>query len=110
MEGYKWLFIIFLLLGSLILFSNQAFSYDNFSTHPALTEEIVKFYNLNFPEEISEQEKEWLKYGSIHEDDPPRYINHFYDPTTGQGWTGERMDKIPAPIVRQFVLIGLSTC
>ncbi|MDA8242413.1 MAG: hypothetical protein M0Z67_18840 [Nitrospiraceae bacterium] len=29
--------------------------------------------------------KAWIESGSETEDNPPRWLNHFYDPTTGQG-------------------------
>jgi len=38
---------------------------------------------------FSQQEIEWLKQGSIREDEPARYINYFYDPVHKTGWTGK---------------------
>lgn len=77
------------LLCSLIIFiilffnysNNNSFAYDDKTTHPALTNEIVDFYNLSFPNnQLTAQQKEWIVQGSIDEDAPPRWINHFYDP------------------------------
>jgi hypothetical protein len=68
--------ITFLLISLLPLFS---FAFDANSTHPALTEEIVKFYNSFAERKITNEELELLKQGSILEDSSPRWVNHFYD-------------------------------
>ena len=74
------------IIGSLFLFSNNSKSYNDKTTHPGLTDEIVDFYNLSFDDKLTPEEKEWIVQGSIDEDTPPRWINHFYDPTNGDGW------------------------
>jgi len=72
----KEILITFFLIFFLPLFS---FAFDANSTHPALTEEIVKFYNSFAERKITNEELELLKQGSILEDNSPRWVNHFYD-------------------------------
>ncbi len=62
-----------------ILFPLFSFAFDANSTHPALTEEIVKYYNSFAERKITNEELELLKQGSIFEDKSPRWVNHFYD-------------------------------
>ena len=64
----------------LFLFFQSSSGYDDKTTHPALADEIVDFYNLSFDNKLTNEEKEWIVQGSIDEDTPPRWINHFYDP------------------------------
>jgi len=73
------------LLGAfLVPFS--AFGYSQNTTHPALTDEIVDFYNLSFKDNtITQEEKQWLIKGSIDEDDGGRFFSHFYDPIYDRG-------------------------
>ena len=88
--GNKKIIVIFgliLLVGSVILYS-RVFSYNDTITHPALTDNIVDVYNENFDLKLSGQEKEWIKQGSIAEDTPTRWMNHFYNPVSGGGLFG----------------------
>ena len=83
-------------LGGLI-FGLQVFAYSPFYTHPDLTEEIAKLFNLKNSTagfNISKQEIEWLRQGAINEDDAPRWINHFYDPTNKVGWSGKHFGTL----------------
>ena len=97
-------FLIFLSLCFVfvvIAFYNKTSAYDDQTTHPALTDEIVDFYNLSFPDkQLTPQQKEWIVEGSILEDTPPRWINHFYDPINKIGWSGEHTGKYDAETVR----------
>lgn len=68
----------------------SAFAYDNHTTHPGLTAQIVDFYNSKSADKLTDQEKQWIIEGSILEDAPPRWVNHFYDPTTQLGWMGDK--------------------
>lgn len=78
----KILFLWALLLAMPIFVS----SYDDHTTHPALTQEIIKFYNLKFPEKnISDAEAESVIQGSIDEDLNSRWLRHFYDPVHNRG-------------------------
>ncbi len=85
-------------------------AYDESTTHPALTQEIVDFYNASFPTApLTSQQKEWVIAGSRDEDTPPRWINHFYDPVRGVGWSGDKSGSIPAPVVSMLGQVGLSS-
>lgn len=87
-----------------------AFAYSDKTTHPALTDEIVDFYNLIHPEKpLGLKEKEWLIEGSQLEDIWPRPVNHFYDPTYKVGWTGRGIPHIsPSLAYYSVVWAGLS--
>ena len=74
------------LLGAFLLAVMPVFAYDQENTHPALTGEIVDFYNLNFPnKKLTEEEKQWLMKGSVDEDSGVRMLYHFYDPVHNRG-------------------------
>ena len=90
-----------LIVGGLFIFPQYGKGYNDKTTHPALTDEIVDFYNLSFTNKLTDEEKEWIVEGSINEDIPPRWINHFYDPTTGEGWKSENLGDV-APITLQI--------
>src|SRR3989338_8240858 len=76
--------------GALIgaFFITKASAYDQPHTHPALTDEIVDFYNLNFSKKLNNQDKTWLIQGSMDEDQGMRPMNHFYDPVHNIGMAG----------------------
>ena len=75
--------------------TKTANAYDQHNTHPALTDEAVDFYNLNFPKnKITEKEKQLLIKGAVEEDFLPRPMNHFYDPVYKKGWAGYRSSKL----------------
>jgi len=97
----RYKLLIILILTGLVI-SGPVFSYDDLTTHPALTDEIVDFYNLFFDEEITEEEKEWIIDGAMSEDTPPRWINHFYDPINKVGWSGEKTGIWPAFSIKYF--------
>lgn len=61
-------------------------AYDDDTTHPALTQEIIKFFNIKFPEKnISDADAEHVIQGSIDEDKDGRWTRHFYDPVHNRG-------------------------
>lgn len=77
--------ICFILVG-LFCVSSDVLAYDNLTTHPALTREIIKYYNNYFSKSISNEDIEMIASGSIKEDEPEiRTMNHFYDPISGKG-------------------------
>ncbi|MEN9341786.1 MAG: hypothetical protein RIQ54_42 [Candidatus Parcubacteria bacterium] len=85
------------------------FAYDDTTTHPALTEQIIDLYNHFYPgDPLTNQQREWVIQGAIDEDLAPRWINHFYDPITGSGWTGEKSGSLSTDIVRMVSALGLS--
>ncbi len=82
-------------------------AYNDQTTHPALTDEIVDFYNLVFSNNpLTSEEKEWIITGSINEDVIPRMMNHFYDPVTSQGWTGELAGSVSVDALRKIAEMG----
>ncbi|PIP73998.1 MAG: hypothetical protein COW88_00275 [Candidatus Lloydbacteria bacterium CG22_combo_CG10-13_8_21_14_all_47_15] len=75
---------IFLAAIFLPLFS---YAYSQQTTHPALTDEIVDFFNFSYTDALlSADEKRFLIEGSTEEDSPEtRVVNHFYDPVRNVG-------------------------
>ena len=93
----KLLLITFLILGGTAVFLLASFSqgYNTGWTHPTLAEKSARIFNQYGAGNLSEADIRQIVQGAVNEDTPPRWVNHFYDPTTGQGWTGERMgDRI----------------
>lgn len=98
-----------LVLVGLFSVFHSALAYDEKTTHPALTNEIVSFYNLTHPDaKITDEERGWIIEGSRFEDTPPRWINHFYDPIHKTGWSGSGEGDIPASAVQIISQFGLS--
>ncbi len=63
-------------------------SYSEKTTHPALTREVVTFYNHHFSgRSISESDTKLVIQGSIDEDAGTRWLQHFYDPAHNRGLT-----------------------
>ncbi|MEK7131356.1 MAG: hypothetical protein AAB797_01290, partial [Patescibacteria group bacterium] len=84
------------ILGGLV-FSLPIFAYSPFYTHPDLTEEMAKLFNFKNSTagfNISAPEIQWLRQGAIDEDDAPRWVNHFYDPTNKVGWSGKHFGTL----------------
>ncbi|MBI2515133.1 lamin tail domain-containing protein [Candidatus Wolfebacteria bacterium] len=93
----------FLIASSLLYFVGTALAYDDKTTHPALTDEIVDFYNLLHPDKpLTSEQKEWIVEGSILEDTNPRWINHFYDPIYKVGWSGEHAGAVEKEKIQEF--------
>ena len=74
-------------MGSALIIS-RVFSYDTNIAHPYLTESIANLYNKNSDRKLSDEEVGWLRQGTVDEDIPIRWMNHFYDPQTGSGLWG----------------------
>jgi len=72
-------------LASGFLFSGKIDAYDDQTTHPDLTREIISFYELSTGKKLSDEQKQWVIQGSIDEDFAPRWLNHFYDPILDRG-------------------------
>jgi len=90
-------------------FFNLANAYNDQTTHPALTEQAVDLYNFSFADkQLTSEQKEWIIEGSILEDTPPRWINHFYDPIYKTGWTGLQAGKISQEDAKFFSSVFLS--
>ncbi len=72
--------------GTLLVLPLFGLAYDDKTTHPALTQEIVKFFNSNFQDlKISGEDAKYVIQGSIDEDAGIRYMRHFYDPVYNRG-------------------------
>ena len=83
-------------LVAIILFALPAVSsaYEPTQTHAGLTEQVVEFYNLQFDNKITAEQKELMVKGAMEEDDPvTRALNHFYDPIRNIGIEGGRTAK-----------------
>ncbi|MBI2444212.1 MAG: hypothetical protein HYV42_03160 [Candidatus Magasanikbacteria bacterium] len=110
MRRLSGVFVLILLIGGVVPVGLPAArAFDERTTHPALTEQMAEFFNLNYPQEpLTPKEKALLVQGSIDEDTEPRWINHFYDPIYNEGWRGERMGILPSWLVRALSRILLS--
>ena len=86
----------FLVVVGMVIFTlHITFAYSPYNTHPALSEEMAKLFNFEKPEQkLSAQEISWIMKGSIREDEPPRWINHFYDPIHQEGWKGRHFGNL----------------
>lgn len=85
------------------------YTYSEDTTHPALTWEIVDLFNRSFPEmALTDEEREWVIKGSQDEDTWPRWINHFYNPETNQGWQAEYFGSLSSSTARQLTKVLLS--
>lgn len=103
MENIRALRKYFIALVLLVTGPVFVFAYDDRTTHPALTQEIIKLFNLKFPERnISDTDAERIIQGSIDEDKDGRWTRHFYDPVhnwglsylgiqwqSAKGWVGD---------------------
>lgn len=90
--GNKNLFLIVLFVFGIFLnlvFVDQVFCYDSFIAHPGIAGLAVKAYNKDNSKKITAEQYEWIKQGSVDEDTPVRWLNHFYDPVYNRGlWFG----------------------
>ncbi|MFY9462228.1 MAG: hypothetical protein WAP51_03445, partial [Candidatus Sungiibacteriota bacterium] len=72
--------------GLLLVVPLLTFAYDDETTHPALTQEIVKLFNRSFPGiALNDAERLVVMQGSIDEDEGLRPLQHFYDPVYKRG-------------------------
>mgnify|MGYP001602345362 CR=1 FL=1 len=46
---------------------NKAFAYSDKTTHPDLTREIITFYELLTGKKFTDEQKQWVIFGSIEE-------------------------------------------
>lgn len=72
--------------GALLVSPFFGYAYDDTTTHAALTQEIVKFFNQSYAEKaLNQDELELVVKGSIDEDKGIRWMHHFYDPVYDRG-------------------------
>src|SRR3989338_5992540 len=83
----KNLIIIFggIIFASIFLWFTPGMAYDDQTTHPDLTREIINFYELATGRKLTDEQKQWAIQGSRDEDFAPRWVNHFYDPIFDKG-------------------------
>ena len=79
-----FVFIIFVFILNLTLV-RQVFCYDTNIAHPGIAGLAVKLYNQNNAQKITAEQFNWIKTGAIEEDEPTRWLNHFYDPVYNRG-------------------------
>ncbi len=79
------IFLALILVG-IFLFAHESQVYGDKTTHPGLTNEVARFFNYYAIDKLTSQEIVWLKQGSVEEDVPPRWVNHFYDPIYDKGY------------------------
>lgn len=99
-----WLF----LLPVFVIFVFFAFAYEPQPTHYSLAKKSAELFRQYYGN-LSDEEISLIAEGAVKEDTPPRWINHFYDPTNGLGWTGARMGELPDYLVQRFSDIFLSS-
>lgn len=79
----------------------NALAYNNITTHPALTSEMVKLHNNFSEKKINNEEKQWIMDGSSEEDVPvTRTLNHFYDPIYQTGLSGDINAEELTPFIK----------
>ncbi len=87
MENRK--FVIFLApviaLGLFLAWPKISLGYDT-GTHEFLTDTAIRLYDKNYPQnKIDSALNSFVLDGTRREDDPPRWMNHFYDPVYERG-------------------------
>ncbi|MDP3726135.1 MAG: hypothetical protein Q8R36_02970, partial [bacterium] len=88
MENNRIINAILMTVGILLVSPFFVYAYDDKTTHPALTNETVKFFNNKYPElQLADKDKSILTKGSIDEDKGARALHHFYDPIYNRGIT-----------------------
>lgn len=71
-------------------------AYSQETTHPALTQEIVRWYNEKYTlTAFDDSEGELIIQGSIDEDSDARFMNHFYDPVHNIGLSVRGLETWP---------------
>ena len=58
---------IILVSGFLLLTHSNILAYDDKTTHPDLTREVIIFYELSTGKKFTEEQKQWIIQGSIDE-------------------------------------------
>ena len=77
--------IITFFITAFVFWAGVVFCYDSNIIHPRLTVAAVDLYNLEGKKAISDEEKNWISFGARAEDTDPRYVNHFFNPKSGEG-------------------------
>jgi len=91
MENNK---LVILFSVCLFFLAFPVFAYDNITTHPKMTEEVIKLFNQTYPNlKLSAEEIASIKQGSADEDSGARSVKHFYDPVYNRGILGFETSK-----------------
>ncbi len=91
--------------GLFFVFNNNTEAYGTGSTHPFLTKQIANLYNAIYTPKLTDEQIKQMIEGSVDEDTMPRWINHFYDPTTGDGLLGKRLGDLPSEDIIGFIKV-----
>jgi endonuclease YncB( thermonuclease family) len=87
MENRKYvMFLAPIILGLLIFGSNLAFGYE-VGTHEFISDTAINLFNKSSAITIDSNLRKYVLDGTRREDDPPRWMNHFYDPVYNRGLT-----------------------
>lgn len=89
MENRKYVVFLapIIILGLFIAYPKSIFAYES-ETHAFLTDTALKLYNSAYSDQsINSELEKYLLDGTRREDDPPRWMNHFYDPVYDRGLT-----------------------
>lgn len=78
---------------SAIFVACGALAYDNLIAHPGLTQAAIEVFNHQAVKQLTIEQANWIIHGSIAEDAIPRFINHYYNPRTNQGFDGNKTAK-----------------
>lgn len=79
---FKKFFIVLLFI---IFTAGISLAFDSQNTHPDLSRTAIKVLEDKFGDKLNKAQENWIEQGSIAEDTDPRYLNHFYNPTSGKG-------------------------
>lgn len=85
--------IVLIVFLTIIFLFTPVLAYDTHVAHPNLTGQAVDLSNMHFGNKVSEANKKFMMNGAIDEDTPIRWMNHFYEPNTGQGLLGFQTAK-----------------
>jgi len=91
--------------GLFFVFNNNTKAYGTGSTHPFLTKQIASLYNEIYTPKLTDEQIKQMVEGSVDEDTIPRWINHFYDPITGDGLLGKRLGDLPSEDIVGFIKV-----
>ncbi len=83
MEAYR--VIVYLSITIALCATSFLYSYEAPSTHPGLTSEILKLYEVKHGDTFTKKETDIIIESSIAEDFGGRFFNHFYDPIHNVG-------------------------
>ncbi len=84
-------FILFIFI--MFISYTPVYAYE-ISAHKSLHENIIREYERLTGTPILASYRQALLFGAEHEDDNPRYVNHFLDPIYNRGFKGKRPSSL----------------